>query len=491
MHHFTLTHSLRSALLATALFAAGCAVNPATGEIDFMLVSEAEEKAIGERAHSQITLGFGGIYDDAKLAAYLDSVGQRLAAHTELPALGYKFTILDSPIVNAFAAPGGYVYVTRGLLALPVNEAQLASVLGHELGHINARHTAQRVTLSVAQAELCKRLHCDPDSALLKRFSLRDEALHLRRFSREQEFEADKLAVRYLTRAGYPADAMKSLLRTLLAHGATRSSIAVTPSDGQRPNHMSTHPLTAERLEQVTIVTLQNRASVSRSDNGAYLAAVDGLLYGNRPDVGFVTGRQFANPHRRIAFDVPEGFVISATRDQVTVSGPRDTSIIFEAARVKFAGTMLDYLTTLWARDLPLEESHSTEINGMDAAIGWSQRDTERGTLEFRLVAIRFDQENIYRFLTFAPAEHSDAFAKALRDSILSFRRLGASEAARLKPRRLRVIDIQAGDSLSDLVGKMAVPELHWEQFAILNGLYDTQEAVELKPGEKIKLITR
>jgi predicted Zn-dependent protease len=111
--------------------------------------------------------------------------------------------------------------------------------------------------------------------------------------------------------------------------------------------------------------------------------------------------------------------------------------------------------------------------------------------LEFRLVAIRFDQENIYRFLTFAPAEHSDAFAKALRDSILSFRRLGASEAARLKPRRLRVIDIQAGDSLSDLVGKMAVPELHWEQFAILNGLYDTQEAVELKPGEKIKLITR
>ena len=291
MHHVTLTRPLRSALLAITLFAAGCAVNPATGELDFMLVSAAEEKAIGERTHSQITLGFGGIYDDSKLAAYLDSVGQRLAAHTELPDLGYRFTILDSPIVNAFAAPGGYVYVTRGLLALPVNEAQLASVLGHELGHINARHTAQRVTLSVAQAELCKRLHCDPDGALLKRLGLRDEALHLRRFSREQEFEADKLAVRYLTRTGYPADAMKSLLRTLLAHAATRSSIAVTPSDGQRPNHMSTHPLTAERLEQATIAALQNRAIVTRSDDGAYLAAVDGLLYGNRADVGFVTGR--------------------------------------------------------------------------------------------------------------------------------------------------------------------------------------------------------
>ena len=418
LHYFTLMQSLRSALLATALFAAGCAVNPATGEFDFMLVSEAEEKAIGERAHSQIMLGFGGTYDDPELAAYLDSVGQRLAAQTELPDLGYRFTILDSPIVNAFAAPGSYVSVTRGLLALPMNEAQLAGVLGHELGHINARHTAQRVTLSVAQAELCKRLHCDPNGALLKRLGLRNKALHLRRFSREQEFEADRLAVRYLTRAGYPAAAMKSLLRALLAHGATKSSIAATPSDGQRPNHMSTHPLTAERLEQVSIIALLNRAGASHSDDGAYLSAVDGLLYGNRADIGFVIGRQLANPDRRIAFDVPEGFVISATRDRVTVSGPGNTSIIFEAARVKFTGTMLDYLTTLWARDLPLKESHTLEINGMDAAIGWARRDTERGSLEFRLVSIRFDQENIYRFLTVAPAEHSETIAKALRDSI-------------------------------------------------------------------------
>ena len=491
MHHVTSTRFLRSALLTITLFATGCAVNPATGEFDFMLVSEAEEKTIGERAHSQITAGFGGIYDDKKFTAYFDSVGQRLAAQTELPDLGYKFTILDSPIVNAFAAPGGYVYVTRGLLALPVSESQLAAVLGHELGHINARHTAQRVTLSVAQAELCKRLHCDPNGALLKRFGLRDEALHLRRFSREQEFEADELAVRYLTRAGYPASAMRSLLRTLLAHGATKSRVALAPSDGQRPDHMSTHPLTAARLDQATIVALRSRTSASRSDDGTYLAAVDGLLYGNRADVGFVTGRQFANPDRRITFDVPEGFVISATRDQVAASGPGDSSIIFEAARAKFTGNMLEYLTTLWARDFSLEESHTTVINGMDAAIGWARRETDRGSLEFRLVAIRFDQETIYRFLTIAPSEHSETFAKALRDSIFSFRRLGVVEAGRLKPRRLRIVDVQAGDSLSDFVQRMAVPELHWEQFAILNGLFDAQESIELKPGAKLKLITR
>jgi predicted Zn-dependent protease len=496
MHQLAPMRRLRTALLASLLLATGCAINPATGELDFMLVSEAEEKALGERAHSQITSGFGGIYEDEKLATYLDSVGQRLAAHTELPDLGYKFTILDSPVANAFAAPGGYVYVTRGLMALPVSEAQLAGVLGHELAHINARHTAQRVTLSVAQVELCKRLHCDPNGALLKRFGLRDEVLHLRRFSQEQEFEADKLAVRYLARAGYPPDSMVSLLNMLLAHGGMQSKIATASTDEQRPSHTSTHPLTAERLNQIVIATRQSRISAARPAESAYLAAtyltaVDGLLYGNRADVGFVLGPHYANPVKRITFDVPDGFIMTATSDQVVAAGPSDSLIIFEAAKIKFAGTMQRYLTTLWARDLKLAESHTVEINGMEAAIGWAQRETERGALEFRLVAIRADQENIYRFLAVAPAKQSELFAGQLRDSIFSFRRLTAVEATNLKPRRLRVVTVLPGDSPTTLSHKMAVPDFQWEQFAILNGLFDFDTTAKLKPGEKVKLISR
>lgn len=491
MHQLAPMRRLRAALLASFFLATGCAINPATGELDFMLVSEAEEKALGERAHLQITSGFGGVYEDEELAAYLDSVGQRLAAHTELPDLGYKFTILDSPVANAFAAPGGYVYVTRGLMALPVNEAQLAGVLGHELAHINARHTAQRVTLSVAQVELCKRLHCDPNGALLKRFGLRNEVLHLRRFSREQEFEADKLAVRYLARAGYPPDAMVSLLNMLLAHGGMQSKIATASADEQRPSHTSTHPLTAERLDRIIIATRQNRIDATRSAEGAYLAAVDGLLYGNRAEVGYVLGPRYTNSVKRIAFDVPDSFIITATSDQVAAIGPHDSLIIFEAAKIKYAGTMLNYLTTLWARDLSLAESHTVEINGMEAAIGWAQRETDRGSLEFRFAAIRADHENIYRFLAVAPAKQSESFAAQLRDSIFSFRRLSHAEAANLKPRRLRVVTVLPGDSPINLSLEMAVPNFHWEQFAILNGLFDLDTAAELKPGEKVKLISQ
>jgi predicted Zn-dependent protease len=496
MHQLAPMRLLHVALLAAYFLATGCAINPATGELDFMLVSEAEEKVLGERSHSQITSGFGGVYKDEKLSAYLDSVGQRLAAHTELPELGYKFTILDSPVANAFAAPGGYVYVTRGLMALPVSEAQLAGFLGHELAHINARHTAQRVTLRVAQVELCKRLHCDPNGALLKRFGLRDEVLHLRRFSHEQDYEADTLAVRYLARAGYPPDSMVSLLNMLLAHGSMQSKIATASTDEKRPSHTSTHPLTAERLDQIVIATRQSRISAARPAEvanlaAAYLTAVDGLLYGNRADVGFILGPHYANPVKRITFDVPDGFIMTATSDQVIAAGPGDSLIIFEAAKIKFAGTMQSYLTTLWARDLKLAKFHTVEINGMEAAIGWAQRETARGPLKFRLVAIRADKENIYRFLAVAPAKQSELFARQLRDSIFSFRRLSAVEATNLKPRRLRVVTVLPGDSPINLSHKMAVPDFQWEQFAILNGLFDFDATAKLKPGEKVKLISR
>ena len=172
-------------------------------------------------------------------------------------------------------------------------------------------------------------------------------------------------------------------------------------------------------------------------------------------------------------------------------SGPNHSTIIFEAARVKFSGTMLDYLTTLWARDLPLKECHSIEINGMKSAIGWIRQETDRGHLQFQLVAIRVDSENIYRFLTVLPLEQNEVSAAQLHDAIYSFRRLKEEEVALLKPRRLRVIEIKINDSLSNLVQRMAVSRAHSEQFAILNGLENFDKATDLKPGKKVKLITK
>ncbi|MGH6720354.1 MAG: M48 family metalloprotease [Alphaproteobacteria bacterium] len=241
-------------LLAFALAAgSGCTVNPATGQQEFTVVGPEQEAAMGRAEHPKALEAFGGVYEeDIELNAYVAGVGARLRAVSELEDQPFTFTVLDSPVVNAFALPGGYVYVTRGLLALAATEAELAGVLAHEIGHVTARHTAQRVTTGLFASLGAAVLGAATGNQAVADLAQVGAAAYVQSFSREQELEADTLGVRYLVRAGYDPRAMASFLRSLELHGVFEATLAGREGREPEASLFASHPRTAERIVLAT-----------------------------------------------------------------------------------------------------------------------------------------------------------------------------------------------------------------------------------------------
>ncbi len=464
--------ALTRSILLLPLWLAGCALNPATGGIDFMLVSQDEEKQIGRETHRQILAEFGGVHYDPGLSAYVDRVGANLALVTENQDFAYRFTILNTPTINAFALPGGYVYVTRGILALISNEAELAGVLGHELAHVNARHGAQRLSRMKAENRICETFMCDSAVPVLGDLAMIGARLAFGGFTQDQEFEADAIGVRYLQRAGYRTGAMTSFLGKLKAQGeldARVAGLAERPPGGH--SYSATHPLTQERIERVDKLAVKYVSENPRTGEPDYLAAVDGLLYGNSQEYGFVMGRRYAHPIRRITFTVPEGYGLFTDSRQVRAIGPGGAMILVEPSRLLFRGTIHNYLTRVWAADIELDDVRSLKINGMAAATGWLRRETARGPMDLRLLAIRVEAGVIYRFLFLSPARMTAELSPGMRQATYSFRRLEKAEAAALKPQRLRVVTVAPGQDIASLAALTTFADYRTDRLLILNGL--------------------
>lgn len=474
-------------LLALASPLAGCAVNPATGGIDFMLVSHDEEKEIGRRTHREVLAEFGGVYHDPALAGYVERVGQRIARTTEIQNFEYSFTVLDTPGINAFALPGGYVYVTRGLLALVGSEAELASVLSHELAHVNARHGAQRLSRMKARERFCETLNCDADVPVLGDLATIGAMLALEGFSQDQEFEADRLGMRYLHRAGYETRAMLSFLRKLRAQNDLDEAASAPGEPQPEPTDYSgTHPLTEERIGRAEATAGGFPTKIPPADEQDYLAVVDGMLYGNRPEHGFVSGRTYAHPIRRITFTVPASYSLHTDSRRVTAVGPADSVILFEPSRLLYTGPMEGYLTGIWAEGVALEDVRRLMVNGMEAATGWIRQETSIGLFDFRLVAIRIESGVIYRFLFATRAHMTERLSVALRAATYSFRRLTVKEAGALHPKRLRIVTAVEGDTLESMAAISALADSAERRLAIMNGL----DGGPVTPGRRIKLVT-
>ena len=465
----------------------GCAFNPVTGEMDLMLVSHEEEKQIGRETHPQVLEEFGGVYYDPGLAAYVKRVGLSLAETTEIQDFDYSFTILDSPSINAFATPGGYVYVTRGLLALISNEAELAGVLSHELAHINARHGAQRLSGMKARKKICDSFLCDEEMPVLADLAMVGARLAFEGFTHDQEFEADAIGMRYLQRAGYDSSAITTFLRKLRAQGNLDARIASLAADQTAtPRYSSTHPLTEERIDRVVALVGDFAVSGPIVGEADYLAAVDGLLYGNSQEYGFVFGRRYAHPIRRVTFSAPEGYALYANSRRVTAVGPDGALMVVEPSRLLFRGDIRDYLTTVWAADIELRDLRNFAVNGMPAATGWLRQRTKRGQMDFRLIAVRLDAGVIYRFLFISPAGKTARLAPGMRRATYSFRRLDEVEAAALKPQRIRVITVTPGEDIASLAALTNFADYAVDRLAIMNGLSDEQPVA---PGKRIKLV--
>ncbi len=483
----TLIPSLAAAGLLAALLS-GCAQNPATGSTTFTGgLSQADEIRMGRENHPRIIKEFGGEYGTPELKRYVDGIGQLLARTSERSDLQFKFTVLNSDIINAFATPGGYVYITRGLMALADNEAQLAGVLAHEIGHITALHHARRHGQS-----LLANIGLAAVGILVGREAAQVGQMGavtlLQSFSRENEYEADELGVRYLSRAGFDPAAMAGFLAKLRADSRlTALRRGESPDKVDQFNYLATHPAPAARVERATALARQTNVRNPMTARDIYLSKLDGLLFGGDPEEGFIRGQDFLHPKLRFAFTVPQGFSLMNSSTAVHAFGPNKSRIIFDRASKPADGSMEYYLGQIWGAKMNLRNLETIRVNGLDAATATTRIRTNDGTFDARLTAYRIDTQTIYRMIFLTARDDTNRLATGLRRTTYSFRTLSPAEASRLRPLVLRIVTVRPGDTVESLARRLPHSDFKVERFEVLNGISRSNRLV---PGQKLKMIT-
>ena len=466
--------------LAFALLLAACTSTPDTRQVTLQLPKQAEMQPAAEREHQRILASYGGVYEDAKLNDEISALVARLVAASERPDLKYDVTILNSPAINAFALPNGRLYVTRGLIALANDRAELASVLAHEMGHVIARHSQIRAE-QARQAALVDHVFSDvvgdPQMGAL---ALAKSKLTMAIFSRAQEFEADGIGVGITARAGLdPYGAARFL--TDMEHYAALKTASGGP-DPRAIDFLSTHPATPERVKNA----LANARQFSGPGNGErdraeYLASVDGMVYGEDPSEGFVRGRRFLHPRLAFTFTAPPGFTLDNTAQAVL--GLKDggaEALRLDIVSVPAEQTLADYLKSGWLERVDASSVQDVTINGFPAATATASGDA----WSFRLFAVRFGSD-VYRFIYAAKTMTPEA-DRSFRELIETFRRMSLKEAADVKPLHIKVVSVGANDTVETFARRMAVGDHRLERFRVLNGL-GPHDAV--KTGQKVKLV--
>ncbi len=470
-----------------------CTTNPATGGSDFTpFMSPEDEVKVGAEEHQKILAQFGGTYQNAEIQAYVDRLGQQLAAKSELPELKWTFTVLDSEIINAFALPGGYVYISRGLLALADTEDQLAGVIGHEIGHVTARHAANRYSAAVGTsigltgaAILAEVFLGSGTGQIIQQAGGAAAQGFLASYSRDQELQADSLGVRYLSRTDYNSQAMAGFLDKMDQEAALIAKLR-----GEAPrgfSYFDTHPPTQERVQKATEEAKETPGSGSPGSREAFYKKIDGLIYGDSPEQGFRRGRQFLHPGLRLAFEVPPGYYMLNFPDRLIAKGSNGSTIVFDRAEKKYPIPPAQYLSAVWASGLNLQGLQSLTVNGLNAATGYARVRTDQGDVALRLGAVAWPDGTMYRFQFISPLSSARQNDPAFVETLRSFRQLSAGEAAALKPLRVRPYRVKSGDSLAGIARRLPFDKLADERLRVLNGLKPNES---LAAGRWIKIVT-
>ncbi len=479
------TRLLAAALLLTPWLSACVTTNPATGKEDFTpFMSPAEERRVGAEEHPKMLAQFGGVYDDPAVGGYVASIGGRLAAHSERPDLDFRFTVLNSPVINAFALPGGYVYISRGLMALANSEAELASVLAHEIGHVTARHSAQRYNQSIFLGVGTAILGAVVGSSVFNQVANIGGELYLKGYSRDQEHQADDLGIRYLRGAGYDTAAAAQFLRSLQADSELKRRIAGAKGKDPLADIFATHPRTADRVERA--------AAAAGGGNGAprlrsrFMDEIDGMIFGDDPAEGLVREQTFWHPNLGFTFTVPDGFKLVNTRKAVFAVAKNGAKIRFDSSPDQWNGGVMRYISDRWAAKLRLRDLEPIEINGMRAATAVSEVISDRKKMDLRLVAVRFDRRTIFRFLFMTPPRLTSSLDLGFRRTAFGFRRMTDDEKVDIRPQRIRLVPVRAGDTAESFSQRMQVRERPLELFRVLNGLRPGQK---IQPGQRVKIV--
>jgi predicted Zn-dependent protease len=456
-----------------------------------------KDRALGSREHPNLLKEFGGTYNDDRVSGYVASIGGKMVSNSEVPTEPFTFTLLNSKVVNAFALPGGYVYISRQLLGLMNDEAELASVLGHETGHVTDRHTDKRMkkARNVGLGQILLVLGgAVTGSEMLGQLGQvvgQQGQLWVLGYSRDQEFAADSLGVNYMTRAGYDPYGAADMLSTLGAQTALDARILGRDAD-KVPTMARTHPQSAERVARASsIASATGIAARTRPRNrDAFLATIDGLAMDDDADQGFVRGRTFMHPKLMIGFSVPEGFALDNGNDAVQIIGTSGAGGMFSGGALGQNESLDSYIGKAWqglaGQNAPaLAAARQNRINGMESATTSTTVAQNNGTqLSVTITAYRFSPTNGYHFIFISPATGQTPQAY---DTIAnSFRKISAPEAAQLKERRISVVTVKSGDTAQSMAQRMAYDTYQLERFLTLNGMSGNQD---MQSGQKVKLV--
>ncbi|MCW2361742.1 MULTISPECIES: M48 family metalloprotease [Sphingobium] len=477
---------------------AGCATTQSSeaqqGGIRTATSMSQSERQQGAKAHPELLAEFGGVYNGPQ-ATYVTSVGKRIAVQSSLSNQQNDFTIslLNSSVNNAFAIPGGYVYVTRQLLALMNDEAELAGVLGHEVGHVAAQHGQRRQSaatrnsiLGVLGQVLVGAVAGDSGlGQLLQRGIGTGTQLLTLKFSRSQEYEADDLGIRYLASAGYDPKALSSMLASLAAQNTLDGQVR-----GQGtavPEWASTHPDPASRVRRALTNAQATRSTNTLRNRDVFLNQLGGMIYGDDPKDGIVQGNQFLHPVMKLKFTAPQGFSIQNGASAVAVVGQSGQA---QFSMAQFNGNLDGYVQSVFNQlagqgQAPDIRVQRTTINGLPVASGSASMANSQGTrLDVTVVAYQFGPSTAYHFITVTPAGRGLGSLSTLINSVT---RMTDKEAAAIKPRRLQLVKVRQGDTVQTLASLMAFDDYKVERFLVLNGLSSN---TALAAGSRVKIVT-
>ncbi|MFZ2523677.1 MAG: M48 family metalloprotease [Candidatus Ferrigenium altingense] len=464
--------------LALSLLA-GCAQNPVTGQNDFVMMSENQEIAVGRQADEQVKKQYQ-VFESRALQDYVNRVGQRLAKQSHRPGLNYRFTVLDTPEINAFALPGGYVYVTRGIMAYLNSEAELAAVVGHEIGHVTARHgvrqqsAAQAANIGLTIASIfVPQINTNLGQNLA---NIMGGAL-LSGYGREQELEADRLGAQYLARADYDPQAIISVLRVL--KNQELKDIELAKQEGREPRRYSglfaTHPDNDTRLKEVVGEADKLAPAKPFEGRSEYLAATDGLVFNDNTEQGVVRNNRFYHGELGIALQLPETWQVHNLPDALVAVSPGGEAMLQMKMDPNPRGTPVEYARRMVGSNTNVQR---IDLDGLSAA-----------TFELPNVMGGVIYHNKYAYILQAQAKASgglNAHRNDIFNTVRSFHALTAEERKLVRPLSIRIITARQGDTYARLAHNSPLGKSAESYLRLINAQYPGGEP---QAGQRIKIV--
>ena len=470
--------------LVFMLGAAALALAPAAAQGPRYL--NPQDVADAQRQHAALVQEFGGAETGAR-AAYVESVGRRVGAFSGVanPGQALRFTTLNAAVPNAMSVPGGYVYVTRQLLTLMDDESQLAFALGHEVGHIAANHAHVREqyerqnTMGVF-GQIIGAIFGGGIGNMIEQRA----ALQTLSFSREQEYQADTLSLRYMIAAGYDPAGGPGILGALARSSALESRLQGR-TNRQTPEWASTHPLSENRMQRALAeARASGRLGQGIRNRDTYLNEIEGMFVDDDPAQGIIDGPTFTHPDLKIQFQVPPGYLMQNGTDAVTISGSAgkaqfrqwppnlDQAILYAYRQLTEGQTQLQ-----------IPQPQRTTINGMPAAFTTARVQTDSGLVDASVFAYQWDSQRVYYFVMLTRGGYGmQPFSFMLN----SLRKISPQEAAAIRPRVIHVETVKAGDTVQSLADRMAYRDYKLDRFLSLNGLAANSRLV---PGQRVKMV--